>query len=102
MEWTQMVTVVITAILTAVTAGLVAYIKRIVTGLKNTFVTLQESQRAMIRDILVQKHDYFVEKGSISKFYLSSVESLYKNYKALGGNSFVESLMEEIREIPIK
>ena len=95
-------TILISGLLTTVTAGLVAYIKRMVTGLKNTFVTLQESQRAMIRDILVQKHDHFMEKGSISKFYLSSVENLYKNYKALGGNGFVEGLMEEIRKIPIK
>ena len=66
------------------------------------FSTLQEAQRAALRDRIVQAHDYFSEKGCIGKYSLSSLEDMFRCYTELGGNEFVHSLMEEIRKLPIK
>ena len=38
-------------------------------------------------------------EGHVSNYSMSALESLFEVYKAMGGNGFVESEMEEIRKI---
>ena len=38
-------------------------------------------------------------EGHISNYSMAALESLFEVYKAMGGNGFVESEMEEIRKI---
>lgn len=58
---------------------------------------LQENTRSYIID----KHHYFCfEVKAIDDFNLQSLERRYLYYKAAGGNSYIDGLMEEIRELP--
>ena len=58
---------------------------------------LQENSRSYIID----KHHYFCyEIKAIDDLNLESLERRYLYYKAAGGNSFIDGLMEEIRELP--
>ena len=38
-------------------------------------------------------------EGHVSNYSMAALESLFEVYKAMGGNGFVESEMEEIRKI---
>ena len=38
-------------------------------------------------------------EGHVSNYEMAALESLFEAYKAMGGNGFVESEMEEIRKI---
>ena len=38
-------------------------------------------------------------EGHVSNYSMAALESLFEFYKAMGGNGFVESEMEEIRKI---
>ena len=38
-------------------------------------------------------------EGHVSNYSMSALEALFEVYKAMGGNGFVESEMEEIRKI---
>ena len=98
MNLTQIITIICSAVVTAATTAFLAAIK----GNVKHYKTLQLSQMVMIKDRIVQAHDYFCGKGSIGKYSLSTLEELFEMYKQLGGNSFVESLMHEIRELDIK
>lgn len=58
---------------------------------------LQENTRSWIID----KHHYFCfEIGGIDDFNLQSLERRFLYYKAAGGNSYIDGLMEEIRNLP--
>lgn len=58
---------------------------------------LQENSRSYIID----KHHYFCyEVHAIDDLNLQSLERRYLYYKAAGGNSFIDGLMEEIRSLP--
>lgn len=58
---------------------------------------LQENSRSYIID----KHHYFCyEVHAIDDLNLQSLERRYLYYKAAGGDSFIDSLMEEIRSLP--
>lgn len=64
---------------------------------KITTERLQESTRSHIID----KHHYFCyEVRAIDDLSLQSLERHFLYYKAAGGNSFIDGLMEEVRELP--
>lgn len=98
MNLTQVITIICSAVVTAATTAFLAAIK---SNFRH-FKALQSAQKTLIKDRIVQAHDYFCGKGSIGKYSLATIEELYQVYKDLGGNSFVESLMHEIRELEIK
>lgn len=72
-------------------------IKQLQSHEKLTVERLQENSRSFIID----KHHYFCyEIKAIDDLNLQSLERRYLYYKAAGGNSFIDGLMEEIRELP--
>lgn len=61
------------------------------------------SDKDDIKSFIVREYHYFTEeKGWIDDFSLDVLEKRYSHYKAEGGNSFIEELMDEIRKLPHK
>ena len=82
----------------------------IVTKLINKKITKTIEENPAIRNIhtaLVSQIRYQIDtalkrakaEGHVSNYSMSALESLFEVYKAMGGNGFVESEMEEIRKI---
>ena len=84
-------------IVTTIVTGLIT---SMISGFK-TFYLLKQAMQFLIQDRIVQAHNHFTDKGSISKFSLQSIENLFKVYKLLKGNGFVEELMKDIRALPM-
>ena len=61
---------------------------------------LSKNDQHTIKQIIVKDYHYFTKKGWIDEFSLDSLLLLFEDYKRLGGNSYVESLMEEIKRLP--
>lgn len=58
---------------------------------------LQETSR----NYIIDKHHYYCyEIGTIDDLSLQSIEREYLHYKAGGGNSFIDNLMDELRNLP--
>lgn len=81
--------------------------------LKNTIQSYIENQHeqneqvrkcllSSTRDRINQAHDYYMRKGFIGAHSLFVVEELYTSYKQLGGNSFVDRQMEDIRDLEVR
>ena len=65
--------------------------------MKITTERLQENSR----NYIIDKHHYFCyQVHAIDDLSLQSLERRFLYYKAAGGNSFIDGLMEEIRELP--
>ena len=65
--------------------------------MKITTERLQENAR----NYIIDKHHYFCYQiKAIDDLSLQSLERRFLYYKAAGGNSFIDGLMEEIRELP--
>lgn len=74
-----------------------ATINQLVEKQEHIIDRLQESSRSFIID----KHHYFCYKiKAIDDMNLQSLERRYMYYKSDGGNSFIDQLMEEIRQLP--
>ena len=64
---------------------------------------LIESDKDDIKAFITRQHHYFVyQKGWIDDYSLDCIEKRYNHYQDEGGNSFIGSLMEEIRDLPKK
>lgn len=90
--------IVVSVVVTAATTACIAAVR----GFYRAFRSIRSTQQALIKDRLVGGHDYFTDKGQIGKFSLDSLETLYSEYKELGGNGFVAGLMEDVRKLPKK
>lgn len=64
---------------------------------------LIQSDRDDIKHSITKQHHYFCYTlGSIDDYSLDCIERKYSHYKEQGGNSFVDTMMEDLRELPRK
>ena len=64
---------------------------------------LYTNDKHSIKQAIVKDYHYFVDqKGWIDDFSLDALMLLFEDYKALGGNSYVASLMDELKKLPRK
>ena len=62
---------------------------------------LIDSDKDNIKSWIVEKHHHYCyEVGSVDYYILESIERRYEHYKKEGGNSYIDTLMEELRALP--
>lgn len=62
---------------------------------------LIESDKDDIKAFITRQHHYFCyQKGWIDDYSLDCIEKRYTHYQAEGGNSFVSTMMEDLRGLP--
>lgn len=62
---------------------------------------LNENDKHSIKQSIVKDYHYFVEnKGWIDDFSLDTILLLFDDYKELGGNSYIASLVDELKKLP--
>ena len=78
-------------------------IKTQLDSLKDNINLLLASDRDDIKQSLTKDHHYFCYKlGSIDDYSLDCMEKRYAHYQEEGGNTFISTLMEEVRALPRK
>lgn len=78
-------------------------IKAQLLDIKKSINLLIQSDKDDIKQSITKEHHYFCYKlGSIDDYSLDCLEKRYSHYKSQGGNSFVKTLMEQIRSLPRK
>lgn len=65
---------------------------------KRVQTRLQDDTRWSFKDAY---NYYYIKEGKIDSNSLESLEKKYEHYKEAGGNSFVDNIMERLRELPI-
>ena len=61
-----------------------------------------EALTSVIRNTIMHLYYQYIKLGEISAYERENIEKLFKAYKSLGGNSFVEACVEELRRLPVK
>jgi hypothetical protein len=62
----------------------------------------EQGIRALLRDRIVQAYYHYAERGWITLHGLENVETLYREYHALGGNGTVTKLVEALRALEVR
>ena len=60
-----------------------------------------EATKCSLRNDILGIYDRCKDKKQITRYQLQSCHFTYSIYKKLGGNSFVDEIMEEIKEFEI-
>jgi len=61
---------------------------------------IKNSVEALLRHAIIQTYNQHVDKGYIPIHERQNVESLFTEYKILGGNGTINNLVEKLRELP--
>lgn len=61
---------------------------------------LNKAVCALLRDRILHLCEKFIIAQSISHKHFESLYALYLNYKALGGNGFIDEEIELVKELP--
>ncbi|GHV50484.1 hypothetical protein FACS1894216_02770 [Synergistales bacterium] len=120
LDWTQIVIVALTVLFgsggVAVTviqrgrshdkefAALIDEIKQLKEGqgaIKEVLKVNGYATKKQIKYTLTRLHREASERDYVTRYELECAEDLYIEYKRLNGNTFVDRIMEEIRELPI-
>lgn len=62
----------------------------------------KEASLCLLRSNLTSKYYVYSELGSIPYYEKENCNYMYAQYKKMGGNSYIEEIMEEINNLPIK
>lgn len=72
--------------------------------IKKTINTIAYNKATLLvitKDLFVQKYYLYTKIGSISLLEKESLNSLYQEYKKLGGNGVVDDLYQKINTLPL-
>lgn len=58
--------------------------------------------RALLKNQIIQMYNKYIDLGYIPIYALESVESMYTEYHALGGNGTITELVEKLKDLPTK
>lgn len=62
---------------------------------------LKAGLQALLRDRIIQAYNHYAQdKGWIPIYAKESIDACYKSYEALGDNGVIDSLMEQLNELP--
>jgi hypothetical protein len=79
-------------------------IKQVHSKIENATENLEitsEALKAQLKYTITRMHSICKERNEMSQFEYQCCESLYEQYKGLGGNSFIDILMKDLRELKI-
>lgn len=63
---------------------------------------IEEGVQALLRNELVREYREYKAKGELSILDKENIESMFRQYKNLGGNGTVEQLITELMQLPTK
>lgn len=96
-----METLLLAAELAGAITGIAACLCLLVKPLRNRILGLndvREGQRCLLRSDILNVYYKYREEKQIRQYEYENVVLLYKAYKALGGNTFVDHIYNEINE----
>lgn len=94
--------VIINSILSTVIGALIGYFINKIKRLKSEESDLKDSVRSMLRSDITNYYYRAMERGYILRWEKENVLYLYGSYKNMDGNSYIDIIMVDIEELPVK
>lgn len=91
----------IQTIINIIAGAVISYIFALSRAKKRENDALRAGVQALLRDRIIQAYNHYVcEKGWVPIYAKESIDACYKSYEALGDNGVIDSLMEQLNELP--
>lgn len=91
----------IQTIINLIAGAVISYIFALYRAKESENDALRAGVQALLRDRIIQAYNHYVcEKGWVPIYAKESLDACYKSYEALGDNGVIDSLMEQLNELP--
>lgn len=98
MTVSEVIKIVITVIVTSITTGCYTYAKTSV----NTVKILKESQKLIYKRQIKRDCITYINQQYIEVKDLEILLAMFECYKDLGGNSFIEEMVEDVKYLEVR
>lgn len=62
----------------------------------------ENALKCLLRSAITSKYYVYTELGSIPTYEKENIAYMYEQYKAMGGNSYIDNIMRELNTIAVK
>lgn len=93
---------VVLACVSFIVTGLLGYLTAKVKLYRQKDKTQEEALKCLLRSAITSKYYVYSELGAIPIYEKENVMYMAEQYKTMGGNSYIEKLVKEIENLPIK
>lgn len=85
-----------------VVTGLLGYFVAKIKGYKEKDTRQEEALKCLLRSNITSKYYVYSELKEIPYYEKENIDKMFEQYKMMGGNSYVETIVHEINNLPIK
>lgn len=93
---------VILTIVGFVVTGVLGYFVGKVKEYKKKDTRQEEALKCLLRSNITSKYYVYSELKEIPCYEKENIDMMFEEYKNMNGNSYVETIVKEINELPIK
>ena len=98
----EIVLKIITTFASCAVTGLLGYFSGKVKNYKEKDLRQEEALKCLLRSNITSKYYVYSEMGSIPYYEKENIDRMFEQYKIMGGNSYVDQIVDEINRLPIK
>lgn len=92
----------ISVIVTSVVTGVISYFKGRMKGYQERDNRQEEALKCLLRSTITSKYYVYSELKEIPYYEKENIDCMFEQYKNMGGNSYVETIVHEINQLPMK
>ena len=85
-----------------VVTGLLGYFVAKIKSYKEKDTRQEEALKCLLRSNITSKYYVYNELKEIPYYEKENIDYMFEQYKMMGGNSYVETIVREINQLPIK
>lgn len=89
-------------IVSSITTGIIGYFMGKIKSYKNRDKRQEEALKCLLRSSITSKYYVYSELGEIPYYEKENIDRMFEQYKLMGGNSYVETIVKEINHLPTK
>ena len=93
---------VILTIVGFIVTGFLGYFVGKVKEYKKKDTRQEEALKCLLRSNITSKYYVYSEMGEIPYYEKENIDIMFEEYKNMNGNSYVETIVKEINQLPIK
>ena len=93
---------VILTIVGFIITGVLGYFVGKVKEYKKKDTRQEEALKCLLRSNITSKYYVYSELKEIPYYEKENIDKMFEQYKNMGGNSYVDTIVKEINDLPIK
>ena len=98
----KIISTIIGVIVTASVTGIIGYLTGKMKGYKQRDNRQEEALKCLLRSNITSKYYVYSELKEIPYYEKENIDRMFEQYKNMGGNSYVDTIVREINSLPMK